>query len=66
MWVTMWVADQGYVRKGILAAVVAGLRKSLAIMEGSPSRYTVTDREGLREAIAYLIGTDWTRIESAR
>lgn len=53
-WVALWVAQEGKVRPGILKAVLAGLRKSLAIMDGSPSRYTFSDREDLREAIAYL------------
>lgn len=59
-WVAYWISETGSVRSGILKAVVAGLRKSLSIMDGSPARYTFADREDLREAIAYLTETDWS------
>lgn len=59
-WVAEWVAAEGKIRPGILGAVTSGLAESLAIMDGSPGRYTFCEREDTREALAYLRSRDWT------
>lgn len=53
-WLALWIAERGRVPAGILAGTTEGLAKSLSIMDAYPSRYTVCQREDLREALAYL------------
>lgn len=52
--VASWVATEGRVRPGILAATVEGLTRSLGIMDSAPGRYAASEREDMRGALRYL------------